>query len=219
MKVEWSTVIRLPQTYGLLTGTVIGYLCLLGWAGPRPLVWLGGGGVAVAMMGSWVTTVRSQAPTADASDLLMPAVFEQQLTTLESNLPPDHVGTEAWQQARQAARSAQACAVQISHHDSLLHPDLLEAVHTVLELIQQIADALRVLDTIQTPVYQQMVQERLQQSGDRLQQTQQQLQQLQDQVALASLDANAATLPQRLQQLIAANQQILEAEAFNPNLE
>ncbi|MEB3233193.1 MAG: hypothetical protein VKJ64_19460, partial [Leptolyngbyaceae bacterium] len=101
---------------------------------------------------------------------------------------------------------------------SLLHPDLLEAVHTVLDLTQQVADALNVLQTIQTPVYQQMVQARLRQSCDRLQQTHQQLQQLQDQVALASLDANAATLPQRLQQLIAANQEILNADTFNSAL-
>ncbi|NEP62477.1 MAG: hypothetical protein F6K31_37040, partial [Symploca sp. SIO2G7] len=83
--------------------------------------------------------------------------------------------------------------------------------YTVVDLAQQVADGLKVQAQIQTPTYQKMAQNRLQQSCDRMEKTYQQLQQLQDQVALASLSQGDTSLPQRLETLIAANKEILES--------
>jgi hypothetical protein len=91
--------------------------------------------------------------------------------------------------------------------------DLLEALHTVVDLARQVAEGLAVVEQVQTPTYRQLAQQRLTASCDRLQATRAQLQQLQDQVTLASLDPETGSdslLPQGLQTLIAANRDILE---------
>lgn len=212
MKVDWSQIARLPQTYALLVGTVVGYLGFVLWLGPRPVVLASGGGIAAAMAGGWVSSFRRQDIPLNTSDLLVAEVFEQQLQTIEAQVP--NRAETIWRQARQWATDSQTYAAQIDQQDSLLHTELLEATHTVLGLTRQVADALQVLGKIKTPVYQQMAQERLQTSCDRLQESHHQLQQLQDQVALASLDAGTDALPARLQQLIAANQQILSTASF-----
>ncbi|MEO1403643.1 MAG: hypothetical protein AAFV72_20695 [Cyanobacteria bacterium J06635_1] len=212
MKVDWSRIVRLPQTYALLVGAAAGYLGFVLWLGPRPVVLASGGGIAAAMAGGWVSSFRRQNISLNASDLLVAEVFEQQVQAIEAQMP--NRGETTWRQARKWATDSQAYAAQIDQQDSLLHAELLEATHTVLGLTRQVADALQVLGKIKTPVYQQMAQARLKTSCDRLQESHHQLQQLQDQVALASLDAGTAALPARLQQLISANQQILNAAAL-----
>ncbi|MEO0458669.1 MAG: hypothetical protein AAF152_19110 [Cyanobacteria bacterium P01_A01_bin.114] len=209
MKVNWPQLFQLPQTYALVVGTLAGYLGFVMWLGPRPVVLVSGGGIAAVMAGGWVSGFRRQEVALNASDLLTPTVFEQQLQSIEAQVP--NRAETTWQQARQWAIDSQTAATQIAQQDALLHVELLEATHTVLGLTRQVADALQVMGQIKTPVYQQMAQERLQISCDRLRATRQQLQQLQDQVALASLDAGTDALPDRLQQLISANQQILNA--------
>lgn len=212
MKVDWAQIVRLPQTYALLVGAAAGYLGFVLWLGPRPVVLASGGGIAAAMAGGWVSSFRRQDSPLNTSDLLVAEVFEQQLQAIETHVP--NQAETIWRQARQWATDSQAYAAQIDQQDSLLHAELLEATHTVLGLTRQVADALQVLGKIKTPVYQQMAQERLQTSCDRLQESHHQLQRLQDQVALASLDAGANALPDRLQQLISANQQILNAASL-----
>lgn len=211
MAIDWSKLARHPQTYGLLLGTALGYAALIGLAGPRPLAWVGGGGIAAVMVGSWATGFRARALTpAESSDLLNAIAFQNQIQPLESRVPTQTNPT--WQQVRTWASESQRAAADIFERDSLLQVDLLEALHTVVDLTRQVAEALQVMDQIQTPTYRQMAQERLQASCDRMRETHAQLQQLQDQVALSSLDpGNPATslLPQRLQSLITANKEIL----------
>ena len=213
MKVDWPQLIRLPQTYGLVVGALAGYLGFVLWLGPRPVVWISGGGVAAVMAGGWVNGFRRPAISQSASDLLVAEVFEQQLKALEAKVP--NRAETTWRQTRQWATESQDFAAQIAQQDPLLQVELLEATHTVLGLARQVADALQVLGKIQTPAYQQMAQQRLQASRDRLQETHQHLQQLQDQVALASLDAETAAFPTRLHQLIEANQQILKSTSID----
>jgi len=211
MRTNWTALVRQPQTYLLLCGTVIGYGLLIHLSGSRPLAWLGGTGVATVMVGSWVVGYRSSPSIAhDSSNLLEAAVFRHCIEKLETHLTQDMYVT--WQPVKDWALQSQTFATRICEQDSFLQSELLEALHTVIDLAQQVADGLKVKEQIQTPTYQQMVQARLQQSCDRMQQSHAQLQELQDQVALAGLEAKqrSSSLPQRLHMLIAANKQLLE---------
>lgn len=211
MGIAWNTLLKRPQTYVLLVGTGLGYALLLTLAGSRPLAWLGGGGIAVAMAGSWVTGFR-QPPqeTVMAEDLLDSRAFNQQLQQLAQEVP--NQADPTWQQVSTWATESQTFAARICAQDPLLRADLLEAMHTVTDLTGQVAVALKVMGDIRTPTYQQVAQQRLQASYDRLAETHTQLQQLQDQVMLSALDESVGSLPQRLQTLVAANKQILQAD-------
>lgn len=211
MGIDWTTLLRKPQTYGLLVGTGLGYALLLVLAGSRPLAWLGGGGIAVVMAGSWVTGFRQPPQEAVlADDLLDTTAFNQQLQQLAQGVPNQADAT--WQQVSTWATESQTFAARICAHDPLLRADLLEAMHTVTDLAGQVAVALKVMGNIQTPTYQQVAQQRLQASCDRMAETHTQLQQLQDQIMLSALDESVGSLPQRLQTLVAANKQILQAD-------
>ncbi|HEY9881318.1 MAG TPA: hypothetical protein V6D29_22875 [Leptolyngbyaceae cyanobacterium] len=217
MTIDWSRFGRQPQTYGILVGTALGYLMLLILAGPRPLAWISGGGIAAAMVGSWAAGFREQPLTqAEASDLLDGTAFQQQIQSLESKVPAPK--NQTWQRVRTWAIESHQFSVNIYQRDPLLQVELLEALHTVVDLTRQVTEALQVIDQIQTPTYRQMAQQRLQASCDRMQETHAQLQQLQDQIALSSLDPgdpSTQPLPERLQTLVAANKQILESPTEN----
>ncbi|MEB3314545.1 MAG: hypothetical protein VKL98_10405, partial [Cyanobacteriota bacterium] len=147
-----------------------------------------------------------------SGDLLDRQTFTQHLESLSQGLPPRQ--PQSWRQVYTWALESQALAHQIYQRDPLLQVDLLEALHTVVDLARQVAEGLAVVEQVQTPTYRQLAQQRLTASCDRLQATHAQLQQLQDQVTLASLDSEAGSgslLPQRLQTLIAANRDILES--------
>lgn len=217
MTIDWSRLRQQPETYFLLVGTALGYAVLLVLAGPRPLVWISGGGITAAMVGSWAAGFRERSLTqAEAGDLLDEIAFQQQIQALESKVPAPSNPT--WQRVRTWALESQASATNIYQRDSLLQVELLEALHTVVDLTRQVAEALQVIDQIQTPAYRQMAEQRLQASCDRMQETHAQLQQLQDQIALSSLDPGESStklLPERLQTLVAANKQILESSTEN----
>ncbi|MGB3138237.1 MAG: hypothetical protein WBB18_15630 [Nodosilinea sp.] len=198
-----------PQTYLLLGGTALGYAMLLALAGPKPVAVLAGSGVAAAMVSSWATGFRLSESEASGSDLLDAQTFAVQLNALGQRVPPK--SQKIWRQVQAWAAESQQFAARIYDRDSLLQVELLQAMHTVLDLAGQVADGLAVLDQIETPTYKQMAQQRMEASRDRLQVTHAQLQQLQDQTALSSLDgASNSTLPQRLQTLVEANRTILQ---------
>jgi hypothetical protein len=161
------------------------------------------------MVGSWAAGFRPSEATANSGDLLDAQTFASQLGTLEQRVPPK--AQRAWREVQAWSTESQRFAARIYDRDPLLQVELLEALHTVLDLSGQVADGLAVLDQIETPAYQQMAQQRLAASRDRLQATHSQLQQLQDQVALSTLDtAGDSTLPHSLQSLIEANKTILQ---------
>jgi hypothetical protein len=210
MGIPWTTLLKQPQTYGLAVGTVAGFAAMVWLAGPRPVVWLAGSGISAAMVGTWVTGFRPN-PATENHNLLEAPIFAARLEPLARQVPPGAQST--WRQAHTWATESQRFAARIAERDNYLHPELLDAMHTVQDLTRQVAEALTVIDEIETPAYRQVAQQRLTLSCDRLQATHAQLQQLQDQVTLASLDTDPTTgssLPQRLQTLIAANKHILE---------
>ncbi len=209
MSINWPALGRHPQTYGLLLGTALGYGLLISLAGNRPVAWVGGGAVATVMVGSWVTGY-GVSPTGenDDTDLLNAASFARRIDAIQAQVARDSYQT--WQPVKDWALQSQGFAMGICDRESTLRAELLEALYTVVELAQQVADGLQVQAQIQTPTYQQMAKKQLKQSCDRMEQTHRQLQQLQDQVALASLAQGDTPLPQRLEILIAANKEILE---------
>lgn len=211
MEIQWSRILRQPQTYLLVLGTGLGYALLVHLAGPRPLAWAGGGAIATTMVASWLAGWRRSTPPELGSDLLDRQTFIQHLDLLNQDIPPRQ--QQPWRQASTWALESQAFAHQIYQRDPLLQVDLLEALHTVVDLARQVAEGLAVVEQVQTPTYRQLAQQRLTASCDRLQATRAQLQQLQDQVTLASLDSETGSgslLPQGLQTLIAANRDLLE---------
>lgn len=211
MAINWSKCLGQPQTYLLLAGTALGYTVLIGLAGPHTLAWLGGSGIAATMVGSWVAGFRRSAAADLGSDLLDGETFRQQMETLGRRVPTQ--GQKTWRQARDWAMESQQFATRIYTRDPLLQVELLEAMYTVVDLAQQVAEGLAVIDQIETPTYRQLATQRLTASRERLEATHAQLQQLQDQVTLASLEADptaGSSLPQRLQTLIMANKHLLE---------
>lgn len=211
MPINWSTLGRQPQTYLLLLGTAFGYGLLIALAGNRPVAWVGGGVVATVMASSWVTSYQtSSLKSNDYNDLLNPASFQQRIEAVQARITRENDST--WQPVKNWALESQTFAGRICDREPTLRTELLEALYTVVDLAQQVADGLQVQAQIQTPTYQQMAQQQLQQSCDRMQETYQQLQQLQDQLALASLSQGDAALPQRLETLIAANKEILNGQ-------
>jgi hypothetical protein len=211
----WQQAIGTPQTYALMVSTLLGFGGLVGVVGNHPLVWAGGSGISLMMLGSWVWGFRSpQQSTGSATvqNWLQSETLATYLAELEQGLPSPDDAT--WRSAKIWATQAQAAAQRIVEQDSLLHVDLLETLHTIIGLVAQIAEALTVQAQIQTPLYRKAAQQHLQASCDRLQDSNDQLQQLQDQLMLSKLERSAygedSALPQRLQTLIAANKLILE---------
>ncbi|MEA5448797.1 hypothetical protein VB780_09480 [Leptolyngbya sp. CCNP1308] len=204
-----STLWGQPQTYLLLGGTALGYALMIFLVGPKPVAVLAGAGTAAAMVSSWAAGFRPSEASTNSGDLLDPQTFASQLGTLGQRVPPK--AQKVWREVQAWSTESQRFAARIFDRDPLLQVELLEALHTVLDLSGQVADGLAVLDQIETPAYQQMAQQRLTASRDRLQATHSQLQQLQDQVALSTLDtADDSTLPHSLQSLIEANKTILQ---------
>lgn len=210
MHIYWAKFWKQPQTYVLFAGIALGYAVLLGLAGERLIAFLGGGAITAAMVGSWVLGFQYNPVAVSDGNLLDADTFIHQIEALGRRVPGG--GQKTWQQAQAWAEESQQFATRIADRDPLLQMELLEALHTVVDLARQVADGLAVINQIETSTYRQLAQQRLVASRDRLQDTHAQLQQLQDQVALSSLDAESPGdfLPQSLQTLISANKHILE---------
>ncbi|MEM8604661.1 MAG: hypothetical protein AAGF24_12605 [Cyanobacteria bacterium P01_H01_bin.121] len=223
----WQQALATPQTYGLIVGILLGFGGLMVTVGNRPIAWLGGSGISIAMLGSWVHGYRSQRHHSGVSktfDWLATTELMAYLEQLQQRLPAANEPT--WNQVTNWVQEAQQSAQAIVERDPLLRVEILETLHTVTDLAEQVVEALNVQANVQTPVYQTVAAQHLQSSCDRLQQTNEQLKQLQDQLLLSKLDRSnpksASPLPQRLQTLIAANRVILEqnlAQNLQPNFE
>jgi hypothetical protein len=205
----------LPQTVLLLLGVSLGYLVFVGYLYPRPIVLIVGGAIALITLAVWFWQFR-QPHQISRVYLLQQDVFQHHLTTLDRQIPmtakPD------WDQAQQWAQAAQVAAMQIAQQEPNLIPELLEALHTVLDLADQVVEGLVVMESIHTSAYRSRLQQQREDSQTRLRQTHDQLQQLQDQMALNLLERRCSinsTLPARLQLLIAENKLALKSDISN----
>ncbi len=209
MGLFWRRLFRLPQTYFLIVGVGLGYVSFIIWLGMRPVVFLIGGAIGIAMLASWVWKLRQIQSLAKAN-LLDQDIFLAQLTKLQRKLAG--YSYSDWEQVLYWARETQVFAVRIASREPELTPELIETLYTVLALSDQVAEAVVAIEEIETEIYRNLTEQHLQKSYSRVQETYNQLQQLQDQIVLSSLETSGvkAGLPRRLRLLIADNKTALQ---------
>ncbi len=199
-----SSVTRYKQTYWLISGAILGYVCFVLMLGTTALVIGVGGAITLAMIAAWFWTLN-QALTKSTQNLLEREIFLAKLRKLELQI--DKSSQKAWRQAYEWAEATQQFATQIAQREPILIPELLEALHTVLALAQQVVSALETVNKVKSSTYRPVANQKLEASFSRLQQTHDQLQHLQDQVLLSSINNSNfdVNLPQSLQLVIEAN--------------
>ncbi|MDJ0682212.1 MAG: hypothetical protein QNJ18_20420 [Xenococcaceae cyanobacterium MO_167.B52] len=208
-KLFWRKALSLPQTYLLIVGSALGYLSLIIWLGSRPVILIVGGAITTSMIVVWFWKLRKLYAFSGAN-LLDSAIFLNQLTTIEQKLIG---GRNAdWEQTLILAEECQTFAQRIAGRESILIPELLETLYTVLSLCEQVVASLIALEKMQTETYKNLTLQHLQTSCQRVQETHHLLQQLQDRVLLSSLDTSRVktNLPNSLRVIIAENQTVLE---------
>jgi hypothetical protein len=201
---------RLPQTYLLLIGIFLGYLSLTIFFNFRAIALLWGGAIAISTSALWFWLLyRDLQKSSD--NLLERDIFIKQLP--KDNLKLNKHARHQYQEAKKWAIASQDFAAQIGHYESILIPELLETLNTVIALLQQVGDTLQAKEKMTSASGRERVEQRLQSSCDRLLNTKDSLQNLQESIAIASLDKNAAVisedLPSQLSLLIDNNKQTL----------
>jgi hypothetical protein len=209
MKLLWRKIFQIPQTYLLLVGIVLGLSIFLSWVGIRPLTVILGGLISLGMLGYWIkhlSSILSQ----NRANLLDLDNFLQQLKPIAAKL--GQKSPLPWSKAETYAKESQQFCQTIVQRESTLTPELIETLYTVLDLSDQVVEAILALEKVQTQSYRDLAQEHLNTSLNRLQNTHHQLQQLQDQILLSSLENPEITsrLPLYLQELINVNRSSLE---------
>lgn len=208
---------RLPSPLGLLAGLLVGYGGLVLWQGLRLVVLVTGGAMTGLAIAAWCVFAAQQSRDSPipSANLLDPAIWQQRLLELEPRLPT--ASQSQWQAAVQASSAIHSLVAHIAQQEPTFIPDLLETLHTVLELADQLGSALQTTERVQTPHYQTLAQQQLQRSQTRLQQTHQQLQELHDQLMLTDLTRRSQSavsgISTRLQLITAENAKSL-SETF-----
>jgi len=209
MKLLWRKIFQIPQTYLLLVGIVLGLSIFLSWVGIRPLTVILGGLISLGMVVFWIQHLSSILGQ-NRANLLDLDNFLQQLKPIAAKLgqksPPP------WSKAETYAKESQQFCQTIVQRESTLTPELIETLYTVLDLSDQVVEAILALEKVQTQSYRTLAEEHLNTSLNRLENTHHQLQQLQDQVLLSSLENPeiSTRLPLYLQELINVNRSSLE---------
>jgi hypothetical protein len=174
------------------------------------IVLLTGGAIALISIIYWFWKTPSP-PQALSANLLQTDVFLDHLICCQNRIPTTQL--EAWTAAKAQACSIQTNAEQIALRESVLIPDLLETLHSTLDLTEQIAEALHLLDNMQTPQYQTRTQYQLQKSLERLEATHSQLQTLHDQFSWEKLEQRShhtSALASGLRILVSENEKVCE---------
>ncbi|MBW4644857.1 MAG: hypothetical protein KME23_18010 [Goleter apudmare HA4340-LM2] len=212
-RLDW----QISSTQLLIIGLLIGYLGFVWWLGIRLVVLLSGGVIVVLAIASWLIQLKHPKtnPTASSANLLQTDVFFSHISHLDHQIPD--VSRPLWRSVQQQAQVIQQIAIQIAQQESTFTPDLLETLHTVLDLVDQLVQALQITPKLRTPRYRELAEQQLQSSRNRLQKTQDQLQELHDQIAVETLERRYLSTPSviatKLQTLIADNEKgIIGAE-------
>lgn len=193
----------------LIIGLLIGYVSFVLWLGMRLIVIFSGAVIVVFAIASWYVQLKGQKTNSSdtSANLLEADVFYGHIKYLENRVPD--ACQSLWRSVRQQAVNIQQIAIQISQQESTLTPDLLETLHTILDLIDRLVQALQVTEKVQTSHYRELAKQQLQSSLNRLQKSQDQLQELHDQIALDNLGQPTLTtsslISTKLQTLIAEN--------------
>ncbi|HEY9888732.1 MAG TPA: hypothetical protein V6D02_10050 [Candidatus Obscuribacterales bacterium] len=180
---------RFFPTLGLLAGLALGSLGLVVWLGLRWVVVVGSMAVCGGAIALWQRQLShhkkllSTAPS--SANLLQKPTFLAHLNYLETQFP--EMSPPLWQLTRQRAEAIHQLAEQIAQQETTFIPNVLEALHTVLDLVEQNAQALEAVQQVKTHRYQQLAQAQLHHSQQRLEHTHNQLQALRDQIILGTL--------------------------------
>ncbi|MDZ8106250.1 MAG: hypothetical protein RM338_11605 [Nostoc sp. DedQUE12a] len=202
--------LRFSDTQLLLIGLLIGYVGFVLWLGMRLIVLLSGAVIVVlAIASSYVQLKRPKTNSlVTSANLLEKDVFLSHIKCLDNQIPD--VSQPLWRSVQQQAEAIQEIATQIAEQESTFTPDLLETLHTVLDLVEQIIPVLQITPQLRMSSYREFAQQKLESSRQRLQQTHKQLQELHDQFALENLKKRSFTtsdvISARLQILIAENE-------------
>jgi hypothetical protein len=201
---------RLPHTLILLVAIALGSFGIVLWLGLRWVMVAGVLIISMAAIAVWQRQLNrhtQRLSTTNAANLLQKDVFLSHLNHVEhqySDIPHSF-----WVLARQRAEAIQAITDQIAKKESAFVRDLLETLHTVLDLVEQLAQALRAIREVKTYRYQQLAQQQLYSSHKRLELTHTQLQELRDRMILDTFQqpllTSSAEISTWLQTLIAEN--------------
>lgn len=188
-------LIHLPHTLVLLIALAIGSLGFVLWLGLRWVVALGSLAICTAAIAAWQRQITHQKrlslATVNSANLLNKEVFSAHIRHIENQFPD--ISQTLWCSARQQAEAIQQLAVDIAQKESTLIPELLEALHTILDLVEQLAQALKAVKQVKTYRCQQLAQQQLHSNQRRLQCTHDQLQELCDRMTLDTLQRQAST--------------------------
>lgn len=207
--VSWQKLLRLPQTYFLFVGAALGYIAFLVWVGIRLVPLVVGAIITFVMLSSWLWQVK-KITSQTRVNLLDINGFIEEVEKIEQKLSKK--SWVEWENTRKWAIESQTFAQNITNKESVLYPEVVETLHTILDLSNQVAETIIAREQVQTDPYRQLTQQHLNTCCTRLQQTHEQLQQLQDQVLLSSLDINTVKtgLPNYLRELITDNKTALQ---------
>lgn len=219
----WQQSFRSRQTRYLLFWLLAVYSAYLVWLGVRPIVFVSGALLCVVTLFAWPLASRSPTENSgnglsksDESNLLDKAVFHRRLKAL-CFLPPgvrlNETALDYWQKTYAQVGDIHQVAVTIASQESRFIPDLLDTLHTVLDLSVQFSRAFNAAKQVKTEAYQKVAQQQLRASTYRLSQTYTHLQELHDQLLLDGLEADVAAVAsgvsKRLQLLIDTNKREL----------
>lgn len=209
---------RFSPTLVLLVGLALGSFGLVVWLGLRWIVVSSSLAICAAAIALWQRQLnhhkRLVATAIESANLLQKDTFLAHLGHLETQFPG--ISQPLWRSACQRAEAIRQFADQIAQQETTFIPDLLEALHTVLDLVEQLAQALKAVQRVKTYHYQQLAQEQLYRSQKRLEHTHNQLQALRDQMIVGSLQQPSPPpvleISTWLQTLIADNEKGLLGE-------
>jgi hypothetical protein len=218
---NWTRLTRklfsLPHTYFLLLGTGLGYLGLLLWVGIRLIPILLGALIVLLMILAWIWQIHKMRGLI-ADNLLETEIFSDKLAEVTQKLAGRSPAN--WQETFNWAKESQVFAHRIARKESVLTPELLETLYTVIALLDQVIEAHLALEQVETDTYKQLTENHLKASRKQLKNTYSQLQHLQDQVLLSALESTEvkAGLPGHLRSLISENKTTLQT-LINENQE
>lgn len=218
---NWTRLSRkllsLPHSYFLLLGAGLGYLGLLLWVGIRLIPILLGALIFILMILAWIWQIEKMRGLI-ADNLLENEIFRDKLAELTRKLAGRSPAN--WQETLNWAKESQAFAHRIARKESVLTPELLETLYTVIALLDQVIEAHLALEQVETDTYKKLAENHLEASRKQLKNTHSQLQYLQDQVLLSALETTEvkAGLPGNLRSLISENKTTLQT-LINQNQE
>lgn len=215
----WQQSFRSRQTRYLLLWLLAVYSAYLVWLGVRPVVFVSGASICVMTLFSWPLVLRSptedsrnKSDKSDGSNLLDKAVFQcrlETLCTLPQGVRLNETALSYWQKTYAQVGEIHQVVVAIAAQESLFIPDLLDTLHTVLDLSAQFSKAFGAAKKMKTSSYQKVAQQQLRASTYRLSQTYSQLQELHDQLLVEGIETEAfdvtSGVSERLQPLIKSN--------------